>query len=537
MKIIDLQQGSPEWLEHRSKHFNASDAPAMKNDSPYVKRNELIHALKTGDTKDFSEFEKKYILEKGHRFEALARPLAETILDEDLSPQVGVNGKFSASFDGLNFSRTKGFEHKTLNKAIRAASTVEELPIYYREQMESQLAVGDGETESILFMATLWEKVAPDYDGDEPTGWAEDEKGELCRYKLVEEKHFMYYPDLELRQALIDGWEQLEKDVAAYEPPIIEAAPVAAEIADLPSVVVTDNAFPDKATRTSYTKQAIALLTPTKTIPANQQEAGDLLVRVEKVTDAEKTFKKLIEQTNVSEAERDEFRKWLADMQKLFSKGRIDGGKGIDAFKQNQKTEMVNAATNALLGYIDTLNAALPKQIMPEISADFWAAIKGKSNPDNIKNDLDALVADKKIEADKVFATIRANLEIFSTLAVGHESLFDTDLQELCQKDADSFRAVVMMRIIDHQEATAKQACTEPPTHSVVVLVDPASPGAAASVNVEAGEIIHVSTKPASPDPDPAWKISGLVAQMDDGERVRVLQFCERVIEQRKAAA
>jgi len=41
MKTLNLKQGTKEWHEHRNKHFNASDAPAMMGASPYKTRNRI----------------------------------------------------------------------------------------------------------------------------------------------------------------------------------------------------------------------------------------------------------------------------------------------------------------------------------------------------------------------------------------------------------------------------------------------------------------------------------------------------------------
>lgn len=42
MEIINVIQGSEEWLHMRKKHFPASDAPAMLGISPYRSLS-LIH--------------------------------------------------------------------------------------------------------------------------------------------------------------------------------------------------------------------------------------------------------------------------------------------------------------------------------------------------------------------------------------------------------------------------------------------------------------------------------------------------------------
>ena len=76
MQIVSLQQGSPEWLAHRAQHFNASDAPAMMGCSPYKTRTQLLHELHTGVSPEVDHYTQR-IFDNGHRFEALARPLAE----------------------------------------------------------------------------------------------------------------------------------------------------------------------------------------------------------------------------------------------------------------------------------------------------------------------------------------------------------------------------------------------------------------------------------------------------------------------------
>ena len=169
MKTHNIPQGVPEWHAHRRAHRNASDASAMMGESPYKTRTELLHEVHTGLAADVDPHTQARF-DDGHRFEALARPLAEKIIGEDLFPVVGTLGNLSASFDGLTMSRQEGFEHKSLNDTLRAAfDSIEtiapeyrdgpaggrELPIYYQIQMEQQLLVSGAER--ILFMASKWE--------------------------------------------------------------------------------------------------------------------------------------------------------------------------------------------------------------------------------------------------------------------------------------------------------------------------------------------------------------------------------------------
>ena len=185
MTTHNLIQGSPEWLAYRAQHFNGSDAPAMLDCSPYMSRNELLTRTKTGIGPEVDAATQRRF-DDGHRFEALARPLAEAIVGEDLYPVTGSLGKLSASFDGLTVMGDVAFEHKSLNDSLRYTPWDEgngdHLPLHYRAQMEHQLLVSGAQR--VLFMASKW-------NGD----------------TLVEERHCWYVSDPELRAKIVAGWQ------------------------------------------------------------------------------------------------------------------------------------------------------------------------------------------------------------------------------------------------------------------------------------------------------------------------------------------
>ena len=98
----NLVQGTAEWHAYRAAHDNASDAPAMMGVSSYKTRDQLIAERATGIVPEVDAATQR-LFDSGHRFEALARPLAEKIIGEDLYPCTGsIEGsRLSASFDGL----------------------------------------------------------------------------------------------------------------------------------------------------------------------------------------------------------------------------------------------------------------------------------------------------------------------------------------------------------------------------------------------------------------------------------------------------
>ena len=144
MQIVNVKQGTPEWHAHRATALNASDAPAMLGLSKYKTRAQLIKERATGIMPDVDNATQRRFND-GHRFEALARPLAEGIIEDELSPVTGLAGKYSASFDGITFAGDVIMEHKTLNDDIRkdigANGNAGGLDEMYRVQMEQQLMV------------------------------------------------------------------------------------------------------------------------------------------------------------------------------------------------------------------------------------------------------------------------------------------------------------------------------------------------------------------------------------------------------------
>ncbi|MBQ1761914.1 MAG: YqaJ viral recombinase family protein, partial [Aquincola sp.] len=140
MQTHTLVQGTPEWHQHRANYFNASDAPAMMGCSPYKTRQQLLHERATGITPDVDAATQRGF-DDGHRFEALARPLMEQIIGQDLYPCTGTEGNLSASFDGLTMLEDIAAEHKSLNDRLRAAmhdgSTGADLPLDYQRTLLS----------------------------------------------------------------------------------------------------------------------------------------------------------------------------------------------------------------------------------------------------------------------------------------------------------------------------------------------------------------------------------------------------------------
>ena len=119
MKIHNVAQGSAEWHALRANYHTASEAPAMMGMSKYQTRTDLLAQKKTGITPDVTPSQ-QLIFDKGHATEALARPLTEALIDEELYPIVGTNGNLLASMDGATMLGETLFEHKLWNESLVA---------------------------------------------------------------------------------------------------------------------------------------------------------------------------------------------------------------------------------------------------------------------------------------------------------------------------------------------------------------------------------------------------------------------------------
>lgn len=89
----------------RANTRNASEAPAMMGVSPYKSRSALVGEKVTGITEEITpDMQRRFDL--GHMTEALARPILEAIIGEDLYPLVVTDdeGRLLASSDGTTIT-------------------------------------------------------------------------------------------------------------------------------------------------------------------------------------------------------------------------------------------------------------------------------------------------------------------------------------------------------------------------------------------------------------------------------------------------
>lgn len=493
----NLIQGSVEWLAYRAKHFNASDAPAMLGCSAYKSRSELIAELASGLVVEVDAGTQRRF-DDGHRFEALARPVAEGIIGEDLYPVVGSEGVYSASFDGLTLGEDIGFEHKSLNDELRAVfadidtmnpehretSAGALLPKMYRVQMEQQCMVsGAGR---ILFMASKW-------NGEE----------------LAESHHCWYLPDAALRAEIIAGWALLETEVAAYVPAAAVEKLVSNSFETLPAIAVQIKGEVVASNMPAFKERLAAYIAGINMNLATDQDFVNADAAVKNCAATEKRIAATKEQVLGQVASIDEVIRALDDADSQLSKIRIHLEKEIKAKKDLLKAGILAKAQQALKDHVATLEKEIAPITLVYQSRDFAGAMKGLRTLATLQNAADTELAAGKITVDALASGIRARQAWFKVEAAEYLSLF-ADLQTLIQKPDDDFKLIVTTRIatqkaadekrIEEAKAAAIAAATpvpEPtPAATPSIAFDLAQPGGDTTVHsrvsVAAGKVTAV---------------------------------------------
>lgn len=150
MRIINVEQGSDEWLELRKSKVTSTDCAVLMNLSPFKKAFRLWEekvGVREGSFKNAA-------MQRGNDCEEDALLLYKETLCLDFEPAVVVSDLhpwLMASLDGLCFSRGMAVEIKTpLEKNY--AKLIESIPIYYQIQMQAVFAACDGYVDSMDFV-------------------------------------------------------------------------------------------------------------------------------------------------------------------------------------------------------------------------------------------------------------------------------------------------------------------------------------------------------------------------------------------------
>lgn len=437
MITLKLKQGSEEWLKARLEYFTASEAPAMMGDSKYMSRNDLLKLKKTGNSKPVSESQQR-LFNKGHETEALARPIIEEIIDEELYPVTGIleNSKLLASFDGLSMLNDIVFEHKLWNVTLAENVKNNVLEPHYYWQLEQQLLISGAE--QAIFVTS---------DGT----------------KDNMEKMF-YISQPERREALIAGWSQFEKDLEEYQVEVVKEVVVANKTESFPLVTyqvtgteISSNIADclDAITQRSQVEIARALETDQDFADKDQLNKATKKARAD--------LKVMVQEVQGKFVSYSEFANIAAQIDFVLQKMQSHGEKQVKQAKADKKQAIEDAGYISIRNHIDEINKIINPIALSSImncQVNIAEAMKNKRTIESLQCAVDDVVAQFKIESDKTCDKVRVNLITLREIAGEYKFLFK-DTPQLVVKDNEDLVAVIKTRISDHKQAEEEKLETE----------------------------------------------------------------------------
>lgn len=431
-----VQQRTGPWLRLREGFRTASEAPSALGVGRYTTRADLLRQKHTGVAPEHSPATLGKFA-AGHASEDAARPLAEAIVGEELFPTTMsalVDGMpLLASLDGQTMLGDVIWETKLWNEelaaAVQAADDGSALEEYYKVQMDQELVVSGAER--CLFTCT--------------DGTAE---------RLV---HCWYRPDPARFAALVHGWRQFERDLASYVlPETAEPAPVGRSPETLPALRIELSGAVTASNLDEFKATALGAIRSVNRDLRTDADFADAEKAVKWCADLEARLNAAKEHALSQTADIDALFRALEDIGTEARTVRLDLDRLVTRRKAEVKERAVAAARADLGAHIAAIHDEIAPMRIPEIQADFGAAIKGLKTMASVQDKLAAALAAAKIDADAAARVVRGNLAAYGVAAAGLEFLF-WDLATLINKAPDDFRAAIDARIAQHKAAEAER--------------------------------------------------------------------------------
>lgn len=430
MQILPVKQGSDRWLQARVKYNVASEAAAMLGLDARLPREQYIRMKATGDVRAFTEWEQKYLLDKGKAIEPAARAWAESDTGVEFWPVTGTKGRLLASFDGIDSddSGKIGLEIKLWNQAlVDCIREHDDVPDTHWPQLEHQIFVGD--LDWVQFVV-----------------WLDDHEHLLLQYRSHSDR----------RARLLDGWMKVSEEVANFVH-VDKPAPVVG--INLPSVATPEVIVVGEVRSTNlapWKADVFRVFANIRTDLVTDQHFADASTTVKWCGDLEAKCKVLRELIVGQMAPVKEQLQMLDDIDKESSRVRILLEKVIKAEKDNRRGQILNEGKRRLADHIETLNQGLGGEYMPHVAADFAEAMKGLRTIETLTAARDTELLRAQTAASEAAKMVKANLALLDSQPREYAALFP-DRRALVQKAGDDCAATIAARIADHKAALQKK--------------------------------------------------------------------------------
>lgn len=440
MKTLNLKQGSEEWLEVRGQYPTASEASIMMGASDKCSRAELLRMKATGDKQEFSKWVEEVLFEKGKQVEEKARPIAEKIIGEDLYPVVGLSDDKSllASLDGATIDDDVIWECKQWNEEKATSIRLGIIPECDKWQVVQQLAVSGANC--CLYMVT---------DGEiDLNNVLFDELG-------IDEENTIamaYMPNHDDEADLRAGWQQFYEDLKNYKHVEVVEAPVGKAPEQLPSLSIQVTGKVTESNLSEFKEHALAVFGG-----INKELKTD-----EDFANADKTVKWCKGVEDKLESTKQHALSQTESIERLFNtidsikeeakRVRIDLDKLVKKRKQDVRSEIMQEARDNFNSHVARMNSSLDDGFyLPEQKADFAGAMKNKRTVKSLRDAVDQVLADAKIAANEICATMYTNIKALKDDAKNHNFLFK-DYAQIVLKDPEDLVNLIKSRIADYNQ-------------------------------------------------------------------------------------
>lgn len=140
MKVINLEQGTSDWLAWRQAHITGSDASIIMGNNPWENKRDLwkrklglLDPVKDND-----------LMRRGRELEPIARKEFEALTEIKMKPvtvEHKIDSWLGASLDGMNEFYTKALEIKCGGETLHNLAKAMVIPPYYKDQIQHILMV------------------------------------------------------------------------------------------------------------------------------------------------------------------------------------------------------------------------------------------------------------------------------------------------------------------------------------------------------------------------------------------------------------
>lgn len=498
--VLNVHQGTAAWMAARAAaDGTASEYPAAAGKSKYQSRTELLQQRKTGLAKEVDAATQK-LFDRGHATEALARPMAESIIGDELSPitvTLEIDGlTLLASVDGITFDDETAFEHKLWNESLAAQVRAEQLDEHYTCQLDQILLVTGAKR--VLFMVS---------DGTEAN----------CVW-------MWYYADDAKFAFLLITWKQFKADLSTFVPQEFKerAKADAVEAMPAPSIVVKGELVACNMVELSPVFDKF--LADTKTELKTDEDFAQGEANAKTAREAAKTLKLTAKAVIDQIAPVSQVVATIDAYVLKFDALGLKLEKAVKEQKASIKTNAVLAAQQAWGKHIAELELEIQPIRMSIAMPNFAEASKGVKTIAGLHSKINDALAAGKADANSMALALRSKLGWYKLAADKFEFLFN-DLQQIISKASDDFQLLVNTRIREHQEADQKRINEEAERLANEKLGQQSKQVEQPAVQVQASTSPAVETRPAASALPVANDVPDTGATIKLGEIATLLGF------------